>query len=74
MDQQGGGSRFHALVPGDEGPTELFGEVFERWVRGSDQIEFLLSPPAFELLLARDGCADVVVLFKVEKTRTSVGL
>jgi hypothetical protein len=50
-------------VLSDELPAELFGEVFEVWVGGSDEVQFLLSTPAFELLFASDGGADVVVLF-----------
>lgn len=51
----------------------MFGEVFEPWVGGADQVEFLLAAPAFELLLAGDGGADVDERFGVEQASAAVG-
>jgi hypothetical protein len=49
-----------------------FAQVFPRRIRGTDQYNFLLSQPTFDVFLSCDGVADLLEAFKVYKAMNTI--
>src|ERR1700689_3085866 len=53
-------------------PSPGLCQVFELRIDRANEVELLFAPPAFELFFPSDGCANLVVTFKVEQTLAAV--
>ena len=54
-------------------PSPGLCKVFELGIDRTNEVELLWAPPAFELFFPGDGCANIVVAFKVEQALATIG-
>ena len=58
---------------GNQLPSPGLCKVFESRIDRTNEVELLFAPPAFQLFFPSDGCANVLLSFKVEQAVAAIG-